>query len=91
MCPLRFILLFFSATLAGYLAWKTVQSSSPNLDDLISNDSAPGTPKGDEKEKANFKKVVQDGFYMFVDMASGKYLWRNLQVLNENQDEKKVC
>ncbi|MCI16168.1 hypothetical protein A2U01_0037309, partial [Trifolium medium] len=47
MCPLRFILVFFSALLAGYFAWRTV-SSSPKID-LDSDDSI-------EEEKTSFKK-----------------------------------
>jgi len=47
MCPLRFILVFFSAVLAGYFAWRTVRSS-PKID-LASDDSI-------EEEKSSFKK-----------------------------------
>ncbi|KAK2451089.1 methyltransferase protein [Trifolium repens] len=47
MCPLRFILVFFSTVLAGYSAWRTV--SSPPKIDLDSDDSI-------EEEKSSFKK-----------------------------------
>ncbi|KAF9599441.1 hypothetical protein IFM89_037666 [Coptis chinensis] len=86
MCPLRFILVFLSATLAGYLAWRTVRSSSSNVDDVLSNDATAVLPK--QKQEFSFKKVVQDGFYVFVDMASGRYLWRNLMVNSESEKAK---
>lgn len=102
MCPLRFLLVFFSAVLAGYFAWKTV-SSSP---ELISDDSPVEL---NDKQGLNFKKVsinlvafrlissipdfsflftgdeqkMENGFWVFVDMASGRYLWRNLKEMRE--------
>ncbi|XP_010492813.1 PREDICTED: uncharacterized protein LOC104770141 [Camelina sativa] len=77
MCPLRFLLVFFSAVLAGYFAWKTV-SSSP---ELISDDSPVEL---NEKEGLDFKKKMENGFWVFVDMASGRYLWRNLKEIKES-------
>ncbi|VVB15033.1 unnamed protein product [Arabis nemorensis] len=76
MCPLRFLLVFFSAVLAGYFAWKTV-SSSP---ELISDDSPVEL---NEKQGLDFKKKMENGFWVFVDMASGRYLWRNLKEMKE--------
>ncbi|ESQ41812.1 hypothetical protein EUTSA_v10015170mg [Eutrema salsugineum] len=75
MCPLRFLLVFFSAILAGYFAWKTV-SSSP---DLNSDDSPVEL---NDKEGLNFRKM-ENGFWVFVDMASGRYLWRNYKEMKE--------
>ncbi|KAF8051535.1 hypothetical protein N665_1709s0004 [Sinapis alba] len=74
MCPLRFLLVFFSAVLAGYFAWKTV-SYSP---ELISDDSLLN-----DKQGLSFNKKMENGFWVFVDMASGKYLWRNLKEMRE--------
>ncbi|XP_033143061.1 uncharacterized protein LOC103856286 [Brassica rapa] len=65
MCPLRFLLVFFSAVLAGYFAWKTV-SSSPE----ISQNDDDGSPV----ELNENKDSVSKRFWVFVDMASGKYL-----------------
>ncbi|CAN6993644.1 unnamed protein product [Brassica oleracea var. botrytis] len=76
MCPLRFLLVFFSAVLAGYFAWKTV-SSSP---ELISDDSAVEL---NDKQGLSFNKQMENGFWVFVDMASGRYLWRNLKEMRE--------
>ncbi|PKI77345.1 uncharacterized protein LOC116204957 [Punica granatum] len=77
MCPMRFILVFFSAVLAGYFAWRTVRSS-PEVDPSLQDAAADTAPRKEARE-LNFKKVVQDGFWVFVDMASGRYLWRNIK------------
>jgi len=53
MCPLRFILVFFSAVLAGYFAWKTVRS---NPIEVFSEDSAD-EDKSSKKGDFDFKKV----------------------------------
>ncbi|KAF2597169.1 hypothetical protein F2Q68_00007489 [Brassica cretica] len=76
MCPLRFLLVFFSAVLAGYFAWKTV-SSSP---ELISDDSPVEL---NDKQGLSFNKKMENGFWVFVDMVSGRYLWRNLKEMRE--------
>ncbi|CAK8532986.1 unnamed protein product [Lathyrus sativus] len=86
MCPLRFILVFFSAVLAGYYAWKTV-FSSPKID-LASDDSIEEENSSFKKEQFGFKKMIQNGFWVFVDMASGKYLWRNLRQTNKDIELK---
>lgn len=71
MCPLRFVLVFFSAVLAGYFAWKTVNSSP----ELISDDSK-------DKQGLGFKRKMENVFWIFVDMASGRHLWRNLKEIS---------
>ncbi|KAL1205986.1 hypothetical protein V5N11_018062 [Cardamine amara subsp. amara] len=76
MCPLRFVLVFFSAVLAGYMAWRTVNSSP----ELFSDESSQVEAK--DKEGLNLKKKMDKGFWMFVDMASGRYLWRNLKEMH---------
>ncbi|KAL5173473.1 hypothetical protein HKD37_16G046010 [Glycine soja] len=86
MCPLRFILVFFSAVLAGYFAWKTVRSD-PKIE-VFSEDSA-NEDKSFKKEDFDFKKMIQNGFWGFVDMASGRYLWRNLRPTNKDAELKK--
>ncbi|KAF8094606.1 hypothetical protein N665_0359s0047 [Sinapis alba] len=82
MCPLRFLLVFFSAVLAGYFAWKTV-SSSP---ELISDEDSP-VESNDKQEGLCFRKRMENGFWVFVDMASGKYLWRNLKEMREKKTQ----
>ncbi|PIA59636.1 hypothetical protein AQUCO_00400495v1 [Aquilegia coerulea] len=82
MCPLRLILLFLSATLAGFFVLKNLKSkpdeittTSSSTDELIqdSSNSSSSLPL--------FTKItsaIGSGFWVCVDMASGKYLWRNL-------------
>ncbi|ESQ41426.1 hypothetical protein EUTSA_v10015306mg [Eutrema salsugineum] len=78
MCPLRFVLVFFSVALAGYFAWMTA-NSSPELN----SDDSPVEAKDKDKQGLNLKSKMENGLWMFVDMASGRYLWRNLMVVNE--------
>ncbi|KAJ1398349.1 hypothetical protein SESBI_31189 [Sesbania bispinosa] len=86
MCPLRFILVFFSAVLAGYFAWRTVRSS-PEID-LASDDSTGEDKSSSKKESFDFRKMIHNGFWVFVDMASGRYLWRNLRPTNKEVESK---
>ncbi|XP_054779599.1 uncharacterized protein LOC129287464 [Prosopis cineraria] len=86
MCPLRFILVFFSAVLAGYFAWRTVRSPpDPHIasDDSSLEDKSPGN------NDFNLKETIQNGFWVFVDMASGRYLWRNLRDLSRDTEHIK--
>ncbi|KAJ4828917.1 hypothetical protein Tsubulata_008090 [Turnera subulata] len=89
MCPLRVILIFLSATLAGFFLVRNLKSFSSSsvaddgddVTDTASGDLVNGknTPHGAHPDL--FSKVkggVESGFWMFVDMASGKYLWRHL-------------
>ncbi|KAL9381987.1 hypothetical protein Peur_025022 [Populus x canadensis] len=83
MCPCRFILVFFSAVLAGYFAWRTVRSS-PEIDDMVSDDSTAEKTSLEDKQEFNLKRMIQNGFWVFVDMASGSYLWRNLKEMKKD-------
>ncbi|KAF2288187.1 hypothetical protein GH714_004873 [Hevea brasiliensis] len=87
MCPLRFILVFFSAVLAGYFAWRTVRSS-PEIESINSDDSAVERKPLNDKQEFNVNKMIQNGFWVFVDMASGKYLWRNLKEMRKDEKVK---
>ncbi|KAF8043574.1 hypothetical protein BT93_A1790 [Corymbia citriodora subsp. variegata] len=87
MCPLRFILVFFSAVLAGYFAWRTVRSSPED-------EASPPEPAAEAKSRtedrdSGLRKVIENGFWIFVDMASGRYLWRNLKEMRNQQDKVK--
>ncbi|KAM7530211.1 hypothetical protein LguiB_033621 [Lonicera macranthoides] len=84
MCPLRFILVFFSAALGGYFAWKTVQFSPE--DEKIGSDNL-GNKNIPTKDKQEFSliKMIQNGFWVFIDMASGRYLWRNFSEMNNEK------
>ncbi|KAK9072689.1 hypothetical protein SSX86_009124 [Deinandra increscens subsp. villosa] len=78
MCPMRFLLVFFSAVLAGYMAWKSVRASSETENDIFDDDSSI------HKQQFSIIKMAQNGFWGFVDMASGKYLWRNLNQIKQD-------
>ncbi|KAJ8562511.1 hypothetical protein K7X08_011802 [Anisodus acutangulus] len=80
MCPLRIILIFLSATLAGFFVLRNLKSQpivDPNDDD---DDNCGDSPK-DSNSLALSSQVcgaIGKGFWTCVDMASGKYLWRHL-------------
>ncbi|WOG97984.1 hypothetical protein DCAR_0417325 [Daucus carota subsp. sativus] len=86
MCPMRFILVFFSALLAGYMAWRTVRSA-PDID---ADDVRGENFIAKDKQKTNLFKMMQNGFWVFVDMASGRYLWKNLRDINKI-DKVETC
>ncbi|KAL9279450.1 hypothetical protein AtEden1_Chr5g0097471 [Arabidopsis thaliana] len=77
MCPLRFVLVFFSAVLAGYIAWRTVNSTP----ELFSDELLQAEAK--EKQGLDFKRKMDNGLWTFVDMASGRYLRRNLKEMRQ--------
>nr|XP_004493156.1 uncharacterized protein LOC101506066 [Cicer arietinum] len=81
MCPLRFILIFFSAVLAAYFAWTTVTSTTPEID-FTANDH--NNKSSSNKDHFSFIKMIRNGFWVLVDMASGRYLWKNLRSTNDH-------
>ncbi|WVY89845.1 hypothetical protein V8G54_035359 [Vigna mungo] len=110
MCPLRFILVFLSATLAGFLVLRNFRSqphiTDTELDANNENNEHTLTLKNaiSKVQRGSFftsfclcfrfyKNVVfsysvlvslqvrdalQSGFWTFLDMVSGRYLWRHL-------------
>ncbi|KAL9240199.1 hypothetical protein vseg_014445 [Gypsophila vaccaria] len=91
MCPLRFILVFFSAILAGYFAWRSFRCEDD--DQGIFSQESPADKAASSKivkQERNFKMIIQDGFWVFVDMASGKYLWRNLKGMKTEDKVKSL-
>ncbi|CAN0829882.1 hypothetical protein LINGRAPRIM_LOCUS3084 [Linum grandiflorum] len=91
MCPMRFILVFFSAILAGYFAWRTVSNSpaDDNSGDTTADKAATDVKKQESsmvKKIASFLlQMIQNGFWVFVDMASGRYLWRNIKEMQKQE------
>lgn len=78
MCPLRVILLFLSAMLAGYFAFKSVRSDGDSSVLNLSEDE----PEQVIEETGLLTKVltgVSSGFWLMVDMLSGRYLYQNLK------------
>ncbi|KAL5582876.1 hypothetical protein UlMin_015318 [Ulmus minor] len=86
MCPLRIILIFLSATLAGFFVLRNLKSQpqSPAADETLPDldDSNNAKLADNSIASANlFSKVrsaMESGFWTCVDMASGRYLWRHL-------------
>ncbi|CAJ2652788.1 unnamed protein product [Trifolium pratense] len=86
MCPLRLILIFLSATLACFFVLRNLRSQ-PQLTDQLdqNNEDTPETETLDSSKptlnapsKSKVKVALESGFWTFVDMASGRYLWRQL-------------
>jgi hypothetical protein len=78
MCPLRVILLFLSAMLAGYFAFKSVRSEGDSSILDLSEDEADQAIE----ETGFLTKVstgVSSGFWVMIDMLSGRYLYQNLK------------
>lgn len=78
MCPLRVILLFLSAMLAGYFAFKSVQSDGDSSVLNLSEDEAEQVIE----ETSLLTKVstgLSSGFWVMIDMLSGRYLYQNLK------------
>ncbi|CAM6034296.1 unnamed protein product [Sphagnum compactum] len=88
MCPLRVILLFLSALLAGYFALKTFrdeEGSSNGFLDMKNEDRQPDASAKEEQGNVCHKAYSRfvSGFQLLVDMLSGRYLWQNLQLQNK--------
>ncbi|KAL7113838.1 hypothetical protein ACP275_04G083700 [Erythranthe tilingii] len=78
MCPLRIILIFLSATLAGFFVLRNLNSSPDPLNDDGVDVAEEAESTGSAPMSSKVCAAVGKGFWTFVDMASGKYLWRNL-------------
>ncbi|KAK9125931.1 hypothetical protein Scep_014777 [Stephania cephalantha] len=76
MCPLRLILLFISATLAGFLVFKNLKSRA---DDDVRDSDELVKPVDDVPRSKKVFSAIGSGFWTCVDMASGRYLWRHLK------------
>ncbi|KAM1099258.1 hypothetical protein TB2_005759 [Malus domestica] len=80
MCPLRLILIFLSATLAGFFVLRNLKSDGPKLE-MLQDEQETYQLENPNKSPHQFSKVrsaVESGFWTVVDMASGRYLWRHL-------------
>ncbi|KAK1264671.1 hypothetical protein QJS04_geneDACA017045 [Acorus gramineus] len=75
MCPLRIILIFLSATIAGFVVLRNLNSDK-DVDDF----GVPSGAAGEDSVAGSTKvrSAMRKGFWACVDMASGKYLWRLL-------------
>ncbi|KAJ7959920.1 putative Methyltransferase-related protein [Quillaja saponaria] len=81
MCPLRLILIFLSATLAGFFVLRNLNSEPQAKDDADNVSMNPSTLDSSNFSHTRFSKVksaIESGFWVCVDMASGRYLWKHL-------------
>ncbi|KAK3022932.1 hypothetical protein RJ639_046750 [Escallonia herrerae] len=84
MCPLRLILIFLSATLAGFFVLKNLKSQPKFADTATTADDSPddfvkpGQTPASANQLSKVRAAIGTGFWTCVDMASGRYLWRNL-------------
>ncbi|KAK1321279.1 hypothetical protein QJS10_CPA03g00972 [Acorus calamus] len=74
MCPLRVLLIFISATLAGFFVLRNLRSD-PDVD-VDGGDRSSSSSAGEGSTGA--RSAMRRGFWTCVDMATGKYLWRVL-------------
>ncbi|KMZ60902.1 Methyltransferase-related protein [Zostera marina] len=101
MCPLRILLIFISATLAGFFLLRNIGVDN-NLEEAGEQQQPKRTEEEEEEEeeeekekgkpnsnhtqsleststyKKRFLSFIILAFWTMVDMASGRYLWRNL-------------
>nr|XP_010931336.1 uncharacterized protein LOC105052272 [Elaeis guineensis] len=71
MCPLRLVLIFLSATLAGFFVLRGLKSQpEDHREDLELS------PKETVPLSAKVRAAICTGFWTCVDMASGRYMWR---------------
>ncbi|KAG6583321.1 hypothetical protein SDJN03_19253, partial [Cucurbita argyrosperma subsp. sororia] len=81
MCPLRFILIFLSATLAGFFVLRNLKSQPQDFEADDNSETHSNDVSTNSASSSAFSKVssaMQSGFWTLVDMASGRYLWRHL-------------
>ncbi|KAI3787989.1 hypothetical protein L2E82_00541 [Cichorium intybus] len=99
MCPLRIILIFLSATLAGFFVLRNIKSQSDTSDtDAAAADDSTSFSKSSSsacvgRSSSKVFSLISriygafvNGFWTCVDMASGRYLWRNLVSASKQSD-----
>uniref|UniRef100_A0A7N0V819 Uncharacterized protein n=1 Tax=Kalanchoe fedtschenkoi TaxID=63787 RepID=A0A7N0V819_KALFE len=76
MCPLRLILIFLSATLAGFFVLRNLKAHPADhvADPSSVDSSSPPSPRSSSK----ICSAIGSAFWTGVDMASGRYLWRHM-------------
>uniref|UniRef100_A0A7N0ZUJ1 Uncharacterized protein n=1 Tax=Kalanchoe fedtschenkoi TaxID=63787 RepID=A0A7N0ZUJ1_KALFE len=79
MCPLRLILLFLSATLAGFFVLRNLKAQ-PDADagDVADQSSVDSPATRSPSSSSKVFSAVGSAFWTGVDMASGRYLWRHM-------------
>ncbi|RRT62163.1 hypothetical protein B296_00031750 [Ensete ventricosum] len=87
MCPLRVLLIFLSATLAGFFVLRNLKPQ-PELNDECQEEDSPQEPLSLTTKVGS---AISTGFWTCVDLASGRYLWRILMTPSAAGKEKKPC
>uniref|UniRef100_A0A453HNP1 Methyltransferase-related protein n=1 Tax=Aegilops tauschii subsp. strangulata TaxID=200361 RepID=A0A453HNP1_AEGTS len=93
MCPLRVILIFLSATIAGFFLLRGLNAEP----DLFQDDDAAAVAANDDDDEGSpgsprdpVASAAKTGFWTMVDMASGRYLWRTLVAPPAKSDSEKA-
>ncbi|VAI03754.1 unnamed protein product [Triticum turgidum subsp. durum] len=87
MCPLRVILIFLSATIAGFFLLRGLNAEP----DLFQDDAAAAVAVNAQGYlHAKVASAAKTGFWTMVDMASGRYLWRTLVAPPAKSDSEKA-
>ncbi|CAM0874478.1 unnamed protein product [Alopecurus aequalis] len=93
MCPLRVILIFLSATIAGFFLLRGL-NAEPDL--FQDDDAAAAGNDGEDSARdpaplhSKVASAAKTGFWTMVDMASGRYLWRTLVAPPAKSESKKA-
>ena len=77
MCPLRVILIFLSATIAGFFLIRGLKAEPDFQDDDV-DDKGSESPRAPVPLRSKVGSAMKTGFWTIVDMANGRYLWRTL-------------
>ncbi|MED6143387.1 hypothetical protein PIB30_005657 [Stylosanthes scabra] len=89
MCPLRVILIFLSATLAGFFLLRNLRSQPPQFDDNhadgVDDDDHATQNSHPSNPSSKIGSAINSGFWTLVDMASGRYLWRHRHLVSSTQ------
>jgi hypothetical protein len=91
MCPMRVFLILFSAMLAAYLAWRNYSKNEEQLSILRESEEQSEdsmTSADGSAPKQQILSKVSSGFWMLIDMASGRYLWRNVRSFESTPELK---
>ncbi|CAD6344155.1 unnamed protein product [Miscanthus lutarioriparius] len=80
MCPLRVILIFLSATVAGFFLLRGLNADPADQFDADADADADGegSLRAPVPLHSKVGSAVKTGFWTMVDMASGRYLWCTL-------------
>ncbi|OEL15972.1 hypothetical protein BAE44_0023009 [Dichanthelium oligosanthes] len=96
MCPLRVILIFLSATIAGFFLIRGLNAEPDQFDADDDQTSESGSPRAPVPLHSKVTppcpvgSAVKTGFWTMMDMASGRYLWRTLVAQPEKSESEKA-